>query len=66
MAELQCNSCIFYNEGFDDTNAAYDDTIVVDASDTEYHYCPMYMYPEHIPSAVREGTETCKYYTKAP
>ena len=52
-----CKNCKWYNKEFDDGQATMNDTDF-----TEHHYCPMFMYPEHIKPKVYEGEQNCNLF----
>ena len=59
-----CKNCKWYNQQFDIDQAKLDDILKDDSR--EYHYCPMFMYPEHIKPEVFDNKENCSKYFKAP
>lgn len=59
-----CKNCRWYDAEFDNSQAQMNDMIKND--NEEYHYCPMFMYPEHIKKEVFENKENCKLFFEAP
>lgn len=57
-----CNKCKWYNAGFDNAQATMNDMIIEGKPDIEYHYCPCYMYPEHIDPDTYKGDKECEFY----
>lgn len=57
-----CKYCRWYKKEFDDNQAAMND--VITGNNEERHYCPMFMYPEHIPPKVFDDKANCKQYMK--
>lgn len=59
MARI-CNNCFHFRKEYDEFRQQYVDMIVVDNTEPEQHFCPM--YDDHIPNEIYYADHDCEFF----